>query len=181
MTPPSDSSSSPGSPSLQPLLGVPRAELYARPNSHPFQNRVLLFTGPDQQIKVGRSVARSKPSPNNGIFDCKGKKKFWALDWRNLFRQSLGSEILFNYSCLWHFEIAAIVNSENISLNASSAELFFKICISNRLSVLICTKSASAVKYLCKLNKTTQLQLLAWYALRVLKWSYQPSSLTSQM
>ncbi len=58
MTPPSDSSSSPGSPSLQPMLGVPRAELYARPNSHPFQNRVLLFTGPDQQIKVGRSVAR---------------------------------------------------------------------------------------------------------------------------
>ena len=75
MTPPSDSSV-PGSPGLQPLLsgvhGVPRAEFFARPNSHPFQNRTLLFTGADQQIKVGRSVARSKPSPNNGIFDCKG-------------------------------------------------------------------------------------------------------------
>ena len=75
MTPPSDSSV-PGSPSLQPLSpgiqGIPRAEFYARPNSHPFQNRVLLFAGADQQIKVGRSVARSKPGPNNGIFDCKG-------------------------------------------------------------------------------------------------------------
>lgn len=71
MTPPSDSSV-PGSPGPM-LSGVPRAEFYARPNSHPFQNRILMFTGADQQIKVGRSVARSKPSPNNGIFDCKGK------------------------------------------------------------------------------------------------------------
>ena len=86
MTPPSDSSV-PGSPGLQPLLsgvqGVPRAEFFARPNSHPFQNRTLLFTGADQQIKVGRSVARSKPSPNNGIFDCKGSLLFEPNDLRS--------------------------------------------------------------------------------------------------
>ena len=91
MTPPSDSSV-PGSPSLQPLSpgiqGIPRAEFYARPNSHPFQNRILLFTGADQQIKVGRSVARSKPSPNNGIFDCKGNTFLGTLLRKHFFGNS---------------------------------------------------------------------------------------------
>ena len=48
--------------------GVPRASLICRPNSHPFQDRML---GLDQSVKVGRSVARARPVNTNAIFDCK--------------------------------------------------------------------------------------------------------------
>ena len=48
--------------------GVPRASLICRPNSHPFQDRML---GLDQPVKVGRSVARARPQNTNAIFDCK--------------------------------------------------------------------------------------------------------------
>ena len=48
--------------------GVPRASLICRPNSHPFQDRML---GLDQPVKVGRSVARARPLNTNAIFDCK--------------------------------------------------------------------------------------------------------------
>ena len=48
--------------------GVPRASLICRPNSHPFQDRML---GLDQSVKVGRSVARARPLNTNAIFDCK--------------------------------------------------------------------------------------------------------------
>ena len=48
--------------------GVPRASLICRPNSHPFQDRMLNL---DQPVKVGRSVARARPVQTNAIFDCK--------------------------------------------------------------------------------------------------------------
>ena len=48
--------------------GVPRASLICRPNSHPFQDRMLSL---DQSVKVGRSVARARPVNTNAIFDCK--------------------------------------------------------------------------------------------------------------
>ena len=48
--------------------GVARASLICRPNSHPFQDRML---GLDQPVKVGRSVARARPLNTNAIFDCK--------------------------------------------------------------------------------------------------------------
>ena len=51
--------------------GVPRASLICRPNSHPFQDRML---GLDQPVKVGRSVARARPLNTNAIFDCKVRK-----------------------------------------------------------------------------------------------------------
>ncbi|XP_006816694.1 uncharacterized protein LOC102809759 [Saccoglossus kowalevskii] len=49
-----------------------------RPNSHPFQERRVLLNEP---VKIGRSVARSKPSPNNAIFDCKVLSRNHALLW----------------------------------------------------------------------------------------------------
>jgi hypothetical protein len=56
----------------------PKATLVCRPNSHPFQDRTLLL---DQPIKVGRSVARARPSPTNAIFDCKVLSRNHALLW----------------------------------------------------------------------------------------------------
>eukprot|EP00095_Tigriopus_kingsejongensis_P004618 snap_masked-scaffold559_size137194-processed-gene-0.8 protein:Tk04618 transcript:snap_masked-scaffold559_size137194-processed-gene-0.8-mRNA-1 annotation:"hypothetical protein DAPPUDRAFT_44815" len=56
----------------------PRASLLCRPNSHPFQERVLTL---DQPIKVGRSVARARPATNNAIFDCKVLSRNHALIW----------------------------------------------------------------------------------------------------
>lgn len=58
--------------------GVPRASLICRPNSHPFQDRML---GLDQPVKVGRSVARARPQNTNAIFDCKVLSRNHALLW----------------------------------------------------------------------------------------------------
>jgi len=58
--------------------GVPRASLICRPNSHPFQDRML---GLDQSVKVGRSVARARPVNTNAIFDCKVLSRNHALLW----------------------------------------------------------------------------------------------------
>jgi len=57
---------------------IPKASLICRPNSHPFQDRVLQL---DQPIKVGRSVARARPVSNNAIFDCKVLSRNHALLW----------------------------------------------------------------------------------------------------
>ena len=56
----------------------PKAVLVCRPNSHPFQDRTLML---DQAVKVGRSVARARPSPTNAIFDCKVLSRNHALLW----------------------------------------------------------------------------------------------------
>lgn len=56
----------------------PKASLLCRPNSHPFQDRLLTL---DQAVKVGRSVARARPSPSNAIFDCKVLSRNHALIW----------------------------------------------------------------------------------------------------
>merc|ERR1719445_604433 len=58
--------------------GVPRASLICRPNSHPFQDRMLSL---DQPVKVGRSVARARPIQTNAIFDCKVLSRNHALLW----------------------------------------------------------------------------------------------------
>ena len=59
--------------------GYPSAILTCRPNSHPFQERTLLSV--HDQVKIGRSVARSRPSENNAIFDCKVLSRNHALLW----------------------------------------------------------------------------------------------------
>lgn len=55
-----------------------KAILICRPNSHIFQERTLTL---DQPIKIGRSVARAKPTSTNAIFDCKVLSRHHALLW----------------------------------------------------------------------------------------------------
>ncbi|CAH1783910.1 unnamed protein product [Owenia fusiformis] len=54
------------------------AVLTCRPNSHPFQERHVSLHEP---AKIGRSVARARPAPNNSIFDCKVLSRNHALIW----------------------------------------------------------------------------------------------------
>ena len=54
------------------------AHFYCQPNSHPFQERHVPLTEP---TKIGRSVARCRPSPNNAVFDCKVLSRNHALLW----------------------------------------------------------------------------------------------------
>nr|CAB3266368.1 sarcolemmal membrane-associated protein [Phallusia mammillata] len=54
------------------------AFFHCRPNSHPFQDRQLTLKEP---TKIGRSVARCRPSPNNAVFDCKVLSRNHALLW----------------------------------------------------------------------------------------------------
>ncbi|XP_078597615.1 uncharacterized protein LOC144873804 isoform X2 [Branchiostoma floridae x Branchiostoma japonicum] len=54
------------------------AILTCRPNSHPFQERRVPLT---EAMKIGRSVARARPAPNNCIFDCKVLSRNHALLW----------------------------------------------------------------------------------------------------
>ncbi|TRY76365.1 hypothetical protein TCAL_00011 [Tigriopus californicus] len=56
----------------------PKASLLCRPNSHPFEDRLLTL---DQAVKVGRSVARARPASHNAIFDCKVLSRNHALIW----------------------------------------------------------------------------------------------------
>jgi hypothetical protein len=66
---------------LQNGSGAPRATLLCRPNSHPFNDRNLQL---DQEVKIGRSVARAKPTINNAIFDCKVLSRNHAVLWYSL-------------------------------------------------------------------------------------------------
>ncbi|CAG0892766.1 unnamed protein product [Darwinula stevensoni] len=59
-------------------LGVACAVLICRPNSHPFEERTVRL---DQPVKIGRSVARCRPSHDNAIFDCKVLSRNHALLW----------------------------------------------------------------------------------------------------
>lgn len=54
------------------------AILTCRQNSHPFQERHISLHEP---AKIGRSVARARPAPNNGIFDCKVLSRNHAMLW----------------------------------------------------------------------------------------------------
>lgn len=49
-----------------------------RPNSNSFQERHMSLHEP---VKIGRAVARTRSSPNNGIFDCKVLSRNHALLW----------------------------------------------------------------------------------------------------
>lgn len=54
------------------------AILTCQPSSHPFQERHIALIEP---VKIGRSVARARPAPNNGIFDCKVLSRNHAMLW----------------------------------------------------------------------------------------------------
>nr|XP_023690836.1 sarcolemmal membrane-associated protein-like isoform X2 [Paramormyrops kingsleyae] len=49
-----------------------------RLNSHAFQERHVYL---DEPVKIGRSVARCRPGPNNATFDCKVLSRNHALVW----------------------------------------------------------------------------------------------------
>ncbi|KAI4501701.1 hypothetical protein M0802_003036 [Mischocyttarus mexicanus] len=57
---------------------APKVVLICRDNSHPFQERTLTLEEP---VKIGRSVARVRASPNNAIFDCRVLSRNHALLW----------------------------------------------------------------------------------------------------
>ncbi|XP_037106939.1 sarcolemma associated protein a isoform X13 [Syngnathus acus] len=56
----------------------PLAVFACRPNSHPFQERHVYL---DEPVKIGRSVARCRPTQNNATFDCKVLSRNHALVW----------------------------------------------------------------------------------------------------
>ena len=56
----------------------PRAILRHHSNSFPFGERILDLNG---QVKVGRAVAKVKPSEDNAIFDCKVLSRNHAMIW----------------------------------------------------------------------------------------------------
>ncbi|XP_055857515.1 sarcolemmal membrane-associated protein [Episyrphus balteatus] len=59
---------------------VARMVLVCQPDSHPFQTRTIYLT-PNIECKVGRSIAKSKSSDNNAIFDCKVLSRTHAVLW----------------------------------------------------------------------------------------------------
>ncbi|XP_036389064.1 sarcolemmal membrane-associated protein-like [Megalops cyprinoides] len=52
-----------------------------RPNSHPFEERHVYV---DRPVRIGRSVARSRPAADNATFDCKVLSRNHALVWFEL-------------------------------------------------------------------------------------------------
>lgn len=54
--------------------------LICRDNSHAFEDRTLVL---DLPVKIGRSVARTRATPDNAIFDCKVLSRNHALLWYN--------------------------------------------------------------------------------------------------
>lgn len=59
---------------------VARMVLVCQPDSHPFQTRTIYLT-PNVECKVGRSIAKSKSSENNAVFDCKVLSRTHAVLW----------------------------------------------------------------------------------------------------
>ena len=71
------------------------AILTCRQNSHPFQERHISLHEP---VKIGRSVARARPGPNNGIFDCKVLSRNHAMLW---YENGIVSIIFLFLSCVF--------------------------------------------------------------------------------
>jgi hypothetical protein len=59
-------------------MSFPCCMFRCKPNSHPFQERCIPL---NEQIKVGRAVARLKALSNNAIFDCKVLSRQHAKFW----------------------------------------------------------------------------------------------------
>ncbi|VEN64352.1 unnamed protein product [Callosobruchus maculatus] len=89
-----------------------KAVLISRFNSHPFQERILTL---DQPVKVGRSVARAKPTANNAIFDCKVLSRNHAVLWFDNGKFFLQDTKSSN---------GTFVNNEKLSAETDSHQLF---------------------------------------------------------
>jgi hypothetical protein len=64
--------------SLATQISYPCCICYCKPNSHPFQERCIPL---NEQVKIGRAVARLKALQNNAIFDCKVLSRQHAKLW----------------------------------------------------------------------------------------------------
>lgn len=59
------------------MLIMPAVAVFTcHPSSHPFQTRRVDLSEP---VKIGRSVAKARPVPDNAIFDCKVLSRNHAL------------------------------------------------------------------------------------------------------
>ncbi|XP_037033960.1 sarcolemmal membrane-associated protein-like [Bradysia coprophila] len=90
----------------------PRALLLCQPNSHPFQPRNIVFD-PAQEVKVGRSITRTKIADNNAVFDCKVLSRNHAVLWYKdgkFFLRDTGSSN------------GTFINSQRLSSNSTSSE-----------------------------------------------------------
>lgn len=62
-------------------LKLPFIILNPHTNSHPFSSRKIYIREINQEIKVGRSIAKNKVCENNAIFDCKVLSRNHAIFW----------------------------------------------------------------------------------------------------
>lgn len=97
-----------------------QAVLICRPNSHPFQERKLSL---DQPVKIGRSVARARPAPNNAVFDCKVLSRNHAVVWY----ETTGKVSIFRkvYFCraLFRSDVASVGNMHSINMALLAAHI----------------------------------------------------------
>jgi len=62
-------------------------------NSHPFQERNVTLL---ESVKIGRSVAQSRPAQTNAIFDCKVLSRHHALLWYD--NGKVSADVIFLYT-----------------------------------------------------------------------------------
>ena len=79
-------------------MSFPCSIFTCKPNSHPFQERCIPL---NEQVKVGRAVARLKALSNNAIFDCKVLSRQHAKLWHEN-----GKVCVFENSCEYSFEFS---------------------------------------------------------------------------
>lgn len=58
-----------------------RVTIRPHPKSHPFNERDVVVQPNAEPLKVGRSVAKFRPSSGNLIFDCKVLSRTHAVIW----------------------------------------------------------------------------------------------------
>ncbi|CAI5447727.1 unnamed protein product [Caenorhabditis angaria] len=57
--------------------------MVATPKSHPFEERRIKVGPESDPVKIGRAVARTQPTDENGVFDCKVLSRNHAIVWYN--------------------------------------------------------------------------------------------------
>ena len=88
----------------------------SRPNSHPFEERTVTLR---EAVKIGRSVAKSRPATNNCIFDCKVLSRNHAILWYEDGKVSLYlwfiQTLMFTFGCVLYFQKFQPIDLKNES------------------------------------------------------------------
>lgn len=88
----------------------------SRPNSHPFEERTVTLR---EAVKIGRSVAKSRPATNNCIFDCKVLSRNHAILWYEDGKVSLFlwliQTLMFTFGCVLYFQKFQPIDLKNES------------------------------------------------------------------